>query len=172
MDSKTEDAELIGNPETMTLNVIENMKKKASEDLSAVLHNLEKTHAGITEGLATTLGAGTGAAGSLVALSSLGTVSGLSAAGVTTGLAAAGGLLGGGMLVGIGILATPVAALGALSYGLARKAQKSRKKAAIGLAAKNICDIQARLIEHKEHFCEELAQIRTTLEILTSLKSA
>ena len=152
--------------------IVENMRTKAAQDLRDVLQNLEKNHAGITEGLATALGAGTGAATSLAALSSLGTVAGLSAAGVTTGIAAAGGLLGGGMLAGIGVLATPVAALGMLGYGVARKRQKDSRAAAIGLSAKNICDIQSQLIQHKEQFREELAQIKAILEALSSLKAA
>jgi hypothetical protein len=156
----------------MTNSMIEEMKTQASQDVSGVLEELEKNHSGITEGVATALGAGTGAAGSLAALSTLGTVSGLSAAGVSTGLAAAGSLLGGGVLVGLGVLAAPVAALGAFSYGVAKKRKKASAAAAVGLAAKKICEIQARLIEHEDHFREELANIKTTLELLTRMKTA
>jgi hypothetical protein len=159
-------------PENMTQTVIENMKVQASQDVNDVLQELEKTHSGITEGFATALGAGTGAAGSLAALSSLGTVSGLSAAGVTTGLTAAGAILGGGMLVGLGVLATPVAAFGVFSYRMAKRAKKANKAVAVGLAAKKLCEIQSRLIQHKEHFKEELLHIKTSLEILTSMKTA
>ncbi len=155
----------------MKASIVESLRTKAAEDLRDVLQNLENKHAGITEGLATALGAGTGAATSLTAMSSLGTVSGLSAAGVKTGLAAAGGMLGGGALLGIGVLAAPVAALGAVGYGLAKRRQKAKKAAAIGMSAKKICEIQSQLIQHKEHFREELVQIRTILEILTRLKA-
>jgi hypothetical protein len=55
-----------------------------------------------------TVGAGIGFAGLYFG----GTV-GLSAAGITSGLAAAGGIVGGGMLVGIGVLAAPAAVLAA-----------------------------------------------------------
>ena len=155
----------------MKASIVESLRTKAAEDLRDVLQNLEKKHAGITEGLATALGAGTGAATSLTAMSSLGTVSGLSAAGVKTGLVAAGGLLGGGALLGLGVLAAPVAALGAVGYGVAKRRQKAKRAAAIGMSAKRICEIQSQLIQHKEHFREELVQIRTILEILTRLKA-
>lgn len=155
----------------MKASIVESLRTKAAEDLRDVLQSLEKKHAGITEGLATALGAGTGAATSLTAMSSLGTVSGLSAAGVKTGLVAAGGLLGGGALLGLGVLAAPVAALGAVGYGVAKRRQKAKRAAAIGMSAKKICEIQSQLIQHKEHFREELVQIRTILEILTRLKA-
>ncbi len=163
------DAKNMMDSETITPTIIENMKAKALSDLRAILQDLETTHAGITNGIATAIGAGTGAASSIMALSSLGTVSGLSAAGVTTGLAAAGAIVGGGMLVGIGILATPVAALGVLGYQLGNKRKKAFKAAAVAMAVKHIIEIQSRLIKHKEHFTEELTKIKTTLETLTSL---
>lgn len=155
----------------MKASIVESLRTKAAEDLRDVLQNLEKKHAGITEGLATAIGAGTGAATSLTAMSSLGTVSGLSAAGVKTGLVAAGGLLGGGALLGLGVLTAPVAALGMVGYSVAKRRQKAKRAAAIGMSAKKICEIQAQLIQHKEHFREELVQIRTILEILTRLKA-
>ena len=158
--------------ENMSPDTIESMKTQASQDVRDVLQALEKTHIGITEGVAASVGAGAGAVGSIAALSSLGTVAGLSAAGITTGLAAAGGLIGGGMLVGVGVLAAPVVALGAVGYNLATIRKKTKKTAALGLAVKQICDVQSRLIEHEDHFREELAQINTTLEILTRMKTA
>jgi len=171
-EQRKENSEIREEPNNMTQTVIEAMKAQASRDVHNVLQELEKNNAGITEGVATALGAGTGAAGSLAALSSLGAVSGLSAAGVTTGLAAAGGLLGGGMLVGLGVIAAPVAALGVASYSLAKKIKKSRNAAALGMAAKKICEIQSSLIRHEDHFREELANIKTTLEVLTRMKTA
>jgi hypothetical protein len=158
--------------ENMSPATIESMKEQASQDVRGVLQTLEKTHIGITEGVAASVGAGAGAVGSIAALSSLGTVAGLSAAGVTTGLTAAGGLIGGGMLVGVGVLAAPVVALGAIGYNLATIRKKTKKTAALGLAVKQICDVQSRLIEHEDHFKEELAQINTTLELLTRMKTA
>lgn len=157
--------------EQMIPESIETMKTQATQDVRDILQALEKTHPRISEGMATAVCAGTGAAGSIAALSSLGTVAGLSSAGVTTGLAAAGGLVGGGMLVGIGVLAAPVAALGMFGYTLATKQKKIKKAAALGLAVKGICDVQSRLIEHEQYFKEELAYINTTLETLTHIKA-
>jgi hypothetical protein len=158
--------------EIMTEDFIEDLKTKATIEVREALQQLEKNHSGLTQGMATALGAGTGAAGSLMALSSLGTVSGLSAAGVTTGLSAAGGLIGGGMLVGLGVLAAPVAALGMFGYSVAKTRKKANDAAAVGLAAKKIYEIQSRLIQHEESFKEELTYIKTTLEVLTSMKHA
>ena len=156
--------------ESIMFAATENMKTKAMLDLREVLDQLEKCHPGITEGQATALGAGAGAAGALTALSSMG-VSGLSAVGVTSGLSAAGGLLGGGMLLGIGVLATPVAALGFVGYSVAKKRKKDHKAAALGQAAKRICDIQSCLMPNQEYFKDEIAYIKSTLEILTSAKT-
>lgn len=73
----------------------------------------------IPEVLMGALGAGIGGVGSFVALYGMGSVVGLSAAGITSGLAAAGGLVGGGMVAGVFVLAAPVAALAAGGVGLA-----------------------------------------------------
>jgi hypothetical protein len=72
------------------------------------------------EKLGAVAGVGVGGAVSLATLSSLGTVSGLSAAGITSGLTAAGGLVGGGMLAGLSVVAAPVAVLGFLGYSFAK----------------------------------------------------
>ncbi|MEY8332369.1 hypothetical protein AALB53_04515 [Lachnospiraceae bacterium 47-T17] len=73
----------------------------------------------IPEVLMGALGAGIGGVGSFAALYGLGSVVGLSAAGITSGLAAAGGLVGGGMVAGVFVLAAPVAILAAGGVGLA-----------------------------------------------------
>ena len=73
----------------------------------------------IPEVLMGALGAGIGGIGSFAALYGLGSVIGLSAAGITSGLAAAGGLVGGGMVAGVFVLAAPVAVLAAGGVGLA-----------------------------------------------------
>ena len=73
----------------------------------------------IPEVLMGALGAGIGGIGSFAALYGLGSVVGLSAAGITSGLAAAGGLVGGGMVAGVFVLAAPVAVLAAGGVGLA-----------------------------------------------------
>ena len=64
-------------------------------------------------------GAGIGGVGSFAALYGLGSVVGLSAAGITSGLAAAGGIVGGGMVTGVFVLAAPVAVLGGVGVGVA-----------------------------------------------------
>jgi len=158
--------------EILTSATIDRMKVQATQDVREILQTLEKKHTLITEGLTTAVGAGTGAAGSIAALSSMGTVAGLSSAGITTGLAAAGGLIGGGMLVGIGVLAAPIAALGFVGYGVGNRVKKTKHAAALGMAIKKICDVQSRLIPYERHFKEELAQINTTLETLTHVKVA
>lgn len=73
----------------------------------------------IPEVLAGALGAGIGGISSFAALYGLGSVVGLSAAGITSGLAAAGGIVGGGMVAGVFVLAAPVAILAAGGVGLA-----------------------------------------------------
>lgn len=73
----------------------------------------------IPEVLAGALGAGIGGVGSFAALYGLGSVVGLSAAGITSGLAAAGGIVGGGMVAGVFVLAAPVAVLGGVGVGVA-----------------------------------------------------
>lgn len=73
----------------------------------------------ISEVLAGAIGAGIGGVGSFAALYGLGSVVGLSAAGITSGLAAAGGIVGGGMVAGVFVLAAPVALLAAGGVGLA-----------------------------------------------------
>ncbi|CUO33236.1 hypothetical protein [Anaerostipes amylophilus] len=72
----------------------------------------------IPEVLAGALGAGIGGVGSFAALYGLGSVVGLSAAGITSGLAAAGGIVGGGMVAGVFVLAAPVAVLGGVGVGV------------------------------------------------------
>ncbi len=70
-------------------------------------------------------GAIAGTAGSVVAVSGMGTVAGLSGAGITSGLAAMGGLIGGGMGAGVAIATTaPVIAAAAIGY-TAYKAAKA-----------------------------------------------
>lgn len=80
----------------------------------------------IPEVLAGALGAGIGGVGSFAALYGLGSVVGLSAAGITSGLAAAGGLVGGGMLAGVFVLAAPIAVLAASGVGVASHLKKKQ----------------------------------------------
>lgn len=156
---------------TLNNNEIERMKQEANNEVSKVLKQLENDYPGITEGLASALGAGVGAAGSLAALSTLG-VSGLSAAGITSGLATAGGIIGGGMVAGIGVLAAPIAILGIGGYWLAKKKKNAKLTAALGTSISKLYDIQSRLIQNAEYFKEEIAGIKVTIDMLTKKKPA
>ena len=65
------------------------------------------------------VGVATGTAGSIGAVSALGTTAGLSGAGITSGLAAIGATVGGGAATGVAIAAAiPVAAAAAVGYGV------------------------------------------------------
>lgn len=150
---------------------ISRMKAEATKETTEIIKQLEEDYPGITEGMATALGAGIGGAGSLAALSLLG-VSGLSAAGITSGLATAGAIVGGGMVAGIGVLAAPIAILGVAGYGLAKKHKNARLATALGVAIQKLYTIQERLLQNAEYFKEEIAGIKATIELLTKKKPA
>lgn len=152
-------------------NEVKAMKDEAETEVKSVLNQLEKDYPGVTEGLATALGAGLGGAGSLAALSSLG-YAGLSAAGITSGLATAGSIVGGGMVAGIGVLAAPVAVLGVVGYAIAKRHKNAKLAAALGQAISRLYDIQSRLIENAEYFKEEIAGIKAVIETLNRKKAA
>ena len=90
-------------------------------EAAAAVNDKKRTirESAIPEVLAGALGAGIGGVGSFAALYGLGSVVGLSAAGITSGLAAAGGIVGGGMVTGVFVLAAPVAVLGGVGVGVA-----------------------------------------------------
>lgn len=90
-------------------------------EAAAAVNDKKRTirESAIPEVLAGALGAGIGGVGSFAALYGLGSVVGLSAAGITSGLAAAGGIVGGGMIAGVFVLAAPVAVLGGVGVGVA-----------------------------------------------------
>ncbi|WP_221067129.1 hypothetical protein [Methylomagnum ishizawai] len=150
---------------------IEQMKNQATREVKAVLDELENDYPGITEGMATVLASGAGAAGSLAALYGLG-VTGLSAAGITSGLAAAGSLVGGGMVAGIGVLAAPIALLGVGAYAVAKKMKNAKLAAALGTAIRKLYEIQERLLQNAEYFKEEIAGIKAAIDLLTKKKPA
>ncbi len=150
---------------------IRRIKNEATEETRAIVLRIEKDYPGITEGMATALGASAGGAGSLVALSTLG-VSGLSAAGITSGLAAAGAVVGGGMVAGIGVLAAPVAVLGVAGYAVAKHYKNAKLAAALGEAIRKLYAIQERLLANAEYFREEIAGIKVAIEMLSSKKPA
>lgn len=152
--------------EELNESTIRQMKEEAERETKKILDDLENDFPGITEGLATALGAGTGFAGSLTALSVCGKVAGLSAPGITSGLAALGALVGGGMLTGIAVAAAPVAALSVFGYVITKKHKTARLVAALGTAISKLHSIQAHLMQNAEYFKEELAGLRATLNVL------
>ena len=147
------------------------MKEQATSEVKEVLDQLENDYPGVTEGMATALGSGVGAAGSLAALYGLG-VTGLSAAGITSGLAAAGSIVGGGMVAGIGVLAAPIALLGIGAYAIAKKRKNAKLAAALGAAIRKLYDIQARLMQNAEYFKEEITGIKAAIDLLAKKKPA
>lgn len=148
---------------------IERIKNQATREVKMVLDELENDYPGITEGMATALASGVGAAGSLAALYGLG-VTGLSAAGITSGLAAAGSLVGGGMVAGIGVLAAPIAVLGIGAYAVVKKRKNARLAASLGVAIKKLYEIQERLMQNAEYFKEEIAGIKAAIDLLAKKK--
>lgn len=63
-------------------------------------------------------------AGMISLISASGVVAGLSAAGITSGLAAIGGVIGGGMLAGIAVVAAAPLVVGAILYSLCKPKDK------------------------------------------------
>ena len=86
--------------------------------------------------IASYAGALAGTAGSVAAVSGMGTVAGLSGSGITTGLAAIGGLIGMGMGAGVAIATTaPViaaAVVGYTTYKAAKTVAKAAKPKSVG----------------------------------------
>lgn len=150
---------------------IEQMKNQATREVKEVVDQLENDYPGVTEGMATALGSGVGAAGSLAALYGLG-VTGFSAAGITSGLAAAGSIVGGGMVAGIGVLAAPVALLGVGAYAIAKEKKNAKLAAALGTTIRKLYEIQERLMQNAEYFKEEIAGIKAAIDLLTKKKPA
>jgi len=148
---------------------IELMKEQATSEVKEVLDKLENDYPDLTEGMATALGSGVGAAGSLAALYGFG-VTGLSAAGITSGLAVAGSIVGGGMVAGIGVLAAPIALLGVGAYAIAKKWKNAKLAAALGTAIEKLYAIQERLMRNAEYFREEIAGIKAAIDLLAKKK--
>lgn len=99
-------------------------------EASSAINDQKRTikESAIPEVLAGALGAGIGGVGSFAALYGFGSVVGLSAAGITSGLAAAGGIVGGGMVAGIFVLAAPIAVLSAGGVGVAAHLKNKQLK--------------------------------------------
>lgn len=146
------------------------MDAQVGNEIKSIMTELENDAPGVTEGLGTLIGSVSGGAISLAALSTLG-ISGLSAAGITSGLATAGALLGGGMVVGIGVLAAPIALLGIGGYALAKKRKKARMLSALNVAIEKLYAIQTRLKNNAERFREELGALTSLVEALKTKRS-
>lgn len=99
----------------------------------------------IHEVLAGAIGAGVGAGVGFIGLFFGGSV-GLSAAGITSGLAAAGGLIGGGMVAGIAVLAAPAAILGGVGVGVAANVKNKKLREAKELVYKNAIAKQTAIL--------------------------
>lgn len=102
--------------------------EKLVTEAAAALSDAQRTASDdddMNETLAAAGGIGAGGVIGFAALYYAG-ITGLSAAGITSGLAAAGGLVGGGMAVGIGVLAAPAVLLGVGAYAWA--AQRNKEK--------------------------------------------
>jgi hypothetical protein len=156
-------------PETsleMTADEAAKLGNEASHQIKEIFGSLEKDYPGITEGIATAVGAGVGGTGSFFALSALGTA-GLSAPGITSGLAAAGSLVGGGMVAGIGVLAAPIALLGVGGYAIAKKRRTAKRLAILHEAIARLYDIQKTLLGNAEYFEKQIAEISMAIDLLT-----
>lgn len=145
---------------------IDQIKSNSGDDVQRIIRDLEDNVPSLTEGLGALAGAGVGGAGAMAALSGLGSVAGLSAAGITSGLAAAGSVVGGGMVAGVGVLAAPVAILGIAGYAFMKRNKVKKQTAALTTAMASLYDVQQRLMEHAEHFKEELAGLNVLIKSL------
>ena len=107
-----------------SLQQVVNVINEAAEAVNDKTRTMRES--AIPEVLAGALGASIGGIGSFAALYGMGSVVGLSAAGITSGLAAAGGLVGGGMVAGVFVLAAPVALLASDLKNKQLKQEKER----------------------------------------------
>ncbi len=107
-------------------------------------------------------------------LSALGTVTGLSAAGITSGLAAAGGLIGGGMVVGIGVLAAPALVLGGGAFYAANKIRQKKLIQEKEMLIQRIIVAHERLLKKLEQQnaenSERVAYLNLLIDILLGVK--
>lgn len=101
----------------------------------------------IGEALAGAVGVGLGAGMGFAGLYLGGSVAGLSAAGITSGLAAAGGLIGGGMVAGIAVLAAPAVVLGGAGVGIASHVKNKKLREAKELIYKNAIAKQTAIVK-------------------------
>ena len=107
------------------------------------------------------VGAGIGFAGLY-----LGGMTGLSAAGITSGLAAAGGIVGGGMVAGIAVLAAPAVILGGAGVGIASHVKNKKLREAKELIYKNALAKQTAIVKALK---EESNADKARIDYLTGL---
>ena len=142
---------------------LEGLKKEAKAEFAGVVEDLHKDHPQAAEGAAAAVGAVLGGTASWTALVFAG-VPGLSAVGITTGLASVGAFVGGGMVVGVGVLAAPPAALAVCGYAVAKRRRNAKLAAALRTAIEKLHGIQERLTANAEYFREEIAEIKAYID--------
>lgn len=118
------------------------------------------------EALVGAVGVGVGAGIGFAGLYLGGSVAGLSAAGITSGLAAAGGLLGGGMVAGIAVLAAPAVILGGAGVGIASHVKNKKLREAKELIYKNAIAKQTAIVRALK---KETDADKERIEYLTGL---
>ena len=142
---------------------LERIRKEARSEFKSTIEELAADHPQMVEGAAAAVGGALGAGASFTALFFGGTT-GLSAVGITTGLATAGSIIGGGMVAGVAVLATPVAVTAVVAYALVKRRRNARLAAALRTAVKKLYQIQKRLAANAEHFRAELAEIKAYID--------
>ena len=107
----------------------------------------------IGEAVAGAVGVGVGVGIGFARLYLGGPVVGLSAAGITGGLAAAGGLIGGGMVAGIAVLAAPAVILGGAGVGVASHKKNKKLRETKELIYKNALEKQTTILKALKEEC-------------------
>ena len=144
--------------------------QKVIDEANYALNDKSRTIAtsAIPDVLAGAMGVGAGAGIGFAALYLGGSVVGLSAAGITSGLAAAGAIVGGGMAVGIAVLAAPAVILGGAGVGIASHLKNKKLREAKELCYKEAVRKQTAIIKA---LSEEANSDKERLEYLNSLNT-
>jgi len=119
------------------------------DDADLALHDKSRrmSDSPLGETVAGAVGVGLGAGIGFAGLYLGGSMTGLSAAGITSGLAAAGGLIGGGMVAGIAVLAAPAVVLGGVGVGVASHIKNKKLREAKELLYKNAIAKQTAIVK-------------------------
>lgn len=125
-----------------------NYVQSVIDDADLALHDKSRRmeNSPIGEAVAGAVGVGVGAGVGYAGLYLGGSV-GLSAAGITSGLKAAGGLIGGGMVAGIAVLAAPAVVLGGAGLSIASHVKNKKLREAKELIYKNAVAKQTAIVE-------------------------